>query len=127
MIEEKMPLHEGWKAVQFAQCGVRDSVTEDGVETSGGNFPERSRRFGYAEMLRDVFVAAIDQGQLLLAVIGLVSTIVVLKFSAQELIALVVKVLDSLERACVLGYVVAAVLVVLCFLRSRARRPSKTD
>jgi hypothetical protein len=97
------------------------------VATSGSNFPERSRRFGYAEMLRDVLVTAIEEGQFLLAVIGLVSTIVVLKFSAQELIALIVKVLDSLERAYVLGYLAAAVLAVLCFLRSRTRRPPKTE
>jgi len=94
---------------------------------SGGDFQERSRRFGYAEMLRYVLVAAIQEGQFLLAVIGLVSTIIVMKFSAQELIALIAKVFDALERACILGYLAAAVLAVLCFLRSRTRRPSKTD
>jgi hypothetical protein len=115
------------KAVQSAPREMRGSITEDGVGTSGSNFPERSRRFGYAEMLRDVLLAAIHEGEFLLAVTGLVCTIIVLKFSAQELIALVGKVLDALERGCVLGYLLAAVLVVQCFLRSRMRRPSKTD
>jgi hypothetical protein len=78
-------------------------------------------------MLRDVLVVAIDRGQFLLAVTGLVVTIVVVKFSAQELIALIVRVLDSLERGCLLGYLAAAVLGVSCFLRSRMRRPSQTN
>jgi hypothetical protein len=97
------------------------------VGTSGSNLPERSRRFGFAEMLRDVLVAAIIRGRFLLAVIGLVATTVVLKLSAQELIALIVRVLDSLERGYVLGYVAAAVLAVSCFWRSRTRRPPQAD
>ena len=94
--------------------------------TSGNNSPERSRRVGFAEMLRDVFVFAIDRGQLLGAVIGLALTIIVLKSSAQELSALIVRVLDSLERGCLLGYLAAAVLGVSCFLRSRTQRQSQT-
>jgi hypothetical protein len=94
---------------------------------SGSNVPERSGRFGFAEMLRDVLVVAIDRGQFLLAVIGLVVTTIVLKFSAQELVALIANVLGSMERAYVLGYVAAAVLAVSCFSRSRNHRQSKTD
>ena len=93
---------------------------------SGSNLPGRTHRFGFAEMLRDVFVLAIERGQFLLAVTALLMTIVVLKFSAQELIALVVRVLLSLERACLFGYLAAAVLVVSCFARSRKRGQSQT-
>jgi hypothetical protein len=49
---------------------------------------------------------------------------IVLKFSAQELITLVVRVLDSLERGCLLGYLAAAALAVSCFVRSRKLRQS---
>ena len=89
------------------------------MRTSGSNAPERSYRFGFAEMLRDVLVVAIERGQFLLAVIALVATVIVLKFSARELIDLLVRVLDSLERGCLFGYLVAAVLGVSCFVRSR--------
>lgn len=95
--------------------------------TNGYDAPERSRRFGFAEMLRDVLIVAIDRGQFLLAVTALVVTTIVLKFSAQELSALIVAVLDSLARGYVLGYVVAVVLTVSCFLRSRPRPPSQSD
>jgi len=97
------------------------------VGASGNDLRERARRFGFAEMLRDVLVVAIERGQFLLAVTALVVTIIVLKFSAQELITLVVRVLDSLERGCLLGYLAAAVLGVSCFLRSRMRRPSQAS
>lgn len=76
-------------------------------------------------MLRDVLVVAIERGQFLLAVIALVGTIIVLKFSAQELIVLVVRVLDALERGCLFGYLAAAVLAVSCFVRSRLFRQSQ--
>jgi hypothetical protein len=78
-------------------------------------------------MLRDVLVVALDKGQFLLAVSSLIAMVVVLKFSAQELITLVARVLDSLERGCLFGYLAAAVLAVSCFARSRKNNQSQTS
>jgi hypothetical protein len=75
-------------------------------------------------MLRDVLVVALERGQFFVATTSLVVIVVVLKFSAQELITLVVRVLDSIERGCLFGYL-AAVFGVSCFLRSRKRQQSQ--
>ena len=91
---------------------------------SGSNTSERSHRFGFAEMLRDVLVASIERGQFLVATISLIVTIIVLKLPGEAMSALIVKFLDSLERACFLGYVIAVVLAVSWFWRSRRHRQS---
>jgi hypothetical protein len=91
------------------------------VAKSGGNAPQRVHRFGFAEMLRDVLVASIERGQFLIATISLILTIVVLKLPGETMSALIVRVRDSFDRACFLGYVIAAVLAVSWFWHSRRR------
>ena len=87
-----------------------------------GNTSERSHRFGFAEMLRDVFVASMERGQFAIATSSLVVTIIVLKLSGEAINGLIVRFLDALERACFLGYVLAVVLAVAWFWRSRRQR-----
>ncbi len=94
------------------------------MRKSGGNSSERSHRFGFAEMLRDVLVVSIERGQFLSAALSLIAILIVLKLPAEVMSTVIVRLLDSLERGCIWGYLAAAVLAVSWIVHGRRRRPS---
>ncbi len=91
------------------------------MEKSGSNAPQRSHRFGFAEMLRDVLVTSIERGQFLSAMVSLIVITIVVKLPADLMSALFGRFLESLDRGCVLGYVAATALAVPWIWRWRWR------
>jgi hypothetical protein len=94
------------------------------VRKSEGSASERSHRFGFAEMLRDVFVVPIGRGEVLVTTASLVVVLIVLKLPGDLISALLMRLLDSLERGCIWGYLAAVVLGVPWVLRWLRRRQS---
>ena len=58
-------------------------------------------------MLRDVFLASIDRGQFLFAIVGFVIVIVILKMPSKDVSRLAFRLLDSIANGKALGYVLA--------------------
>jgi hypothetical protein len=77
-------------------------------------------------MLRDVFVVSIERGEMLVTTAGLVVVLIVLKLPGEVIGALLMRLLDSLERRCIWGYLAAVVLGVPWVLRWLRRRQLPT-
>jgi hypothetical protein len=92
------------------------------VRKSEGDVPARSHRFGFAEMLRDVLLASMERGEFPHAMSGLIAILIVLRLPAEVMSTLIVKLLESLERRCIWGYVAAAILAVSWMLGRRQHR-----
>jgi hypothetical protein len=82
----------------------------------------RQPNFGYAQMLRDVLVASINKGQFLLALVGLVGVIMVIKMPPADVSKLVFRLVESFENGKILGYVLALVFAVGWFWHARWQR-----
>jgi hypothetical protein len=79
-------------------------------------------------MLRDVLVASLELGRFLDAMLGFIVILLVLKLPAELIGALIVRLLDALERRCLWGYLAAAVLAVSWFVSWRKHRsPPATE
>lgn len=53
------------------------------------------QRLGFAQMLRDVFVTSINKGQFLVALIGFIVAIVILKMPPNDVSRVVFRIVDS--------------------------------
>jgi hypothetical protein len=69
-----------------------------------------SGKLGFAQMLRDVFVASINKGQFLVALIGFIVAIAFLKMPPADVSRVVFRIIDLVEGARLLGFAAAAVL-----------------
>ncbi|MEP7245691.1 MAG: hypothetical protein ABI885_18730 [Gammaproteobacteria bacterium] len=68
------------------------------------------------------FVASIDRGQFLFAIVGFVVVIVILKMRSQDVSKLAFRWLDSIESGKALGYVLALGVAAGWFWHSRYRQ-----
>jgi ABC-type multidrug transport system permease subunit len=81
-----------------------------------------ARRFGYAQMLRDILIASMNKGQFPVAIIALVLIVMILKMPAADVSRLVFHVLGLLERGSLLGYCLSSVLGMGWLLHARFQR-----
>jgi hypothetical protein len=82
----------------------------------------RAHQFGYAEMLRDVLVASINRGQFLIAIVGIVVMIAVMKMPQADVSKLIFRLVESMENGKLLGYLLAVVLALSWFYHARWQR-----
>lgn len=87
-----------------------------------GNAQGRQQKIGLAQMLRDVFVASIEKGQFVPAIVGGLSALVILKMPGEDVSRLVFRLIESIESARILGYVFAAALATGWFWHARWQR-----
>jgi hypothetical protein len=92
-----------------------------------GNAQGRQQKLGYAQMLRDVFVASINRGQFLLAVVGGLAALVIVKMPGEDVSRLVFRLVESIESGKILGYVLAMVLAIGWFWHARWQRRMITE
>src|SRR5262245_26218982 len=92
-----------------------------------GDAQGRQPKFGFAQMLRDVFVASINRGQFLLAIVGLLLALMILKMPPEDVSKLVFRLLESIENGKILGYVLAIILAMGWFWHARWQRRMITD
>jgi hypothetical protein len=71
---------------------------------------------------QDVFVASINKGQFLIALIGFIVAIVILKMPPTDVSRVVLRMVDLVESARILGFVAAAALAVGWFWHARWQR-----
>jgi hypothetical protein len=92
-----------------------------------GNTRGRQQKLGYAQMLRDIFVASINRGQFLVAIAGGLSALVIVKLSSGDVSRLVFRLVESVENGKLLGYVLAVALGSGWFWHVRWQRRAITQ
>jgi hypothetical protein len=78
-------------------------------------------------MLRDIFVASINRGQFLLAIVGGLLALVIVKMPGDDVSRLVFRLVESIESGKILGYVLAMVLAIGWFWHARWQRRMITE
>jgi hypothetical protein len=73
-------------------------------------------------MLRDVFIASINKGQFLFAIVGFVVAIMILKMPAADVSKLVFRMLDAIESAGAVGFILAIAVAGAWFWHARWQR-----
>jgi hypothetical protein len=79
-------------------------------------------KISWPQATRDVFVAAINRGQLPVLIFGLTALLMVWKLPDSEVGPLMHRILDRLEGGAILGWALATVLAIVWYLHSRAVR-----
>ena len=74
---------------------------------------------GLYSMLQSVLLASIEKGQFAVAVLGLVTIVMLLKMPSVEVGRLAFKLLDVVQRAAALGYVLALGILMAWMLHVR--------
>ncbi|MEQ1644684.1 MAG: hypothetical protein ABL959_14645, partial [Pyrinomonadaceae bacterium] len=77
---------------------------------------------GTAQAVRDIFLAAINKGQFLTAILGLILLVIVWRLPGADLSALVRSVLDSLVAGYLLGYALFVVTLGGWYVHARKMR-----
>lgn len=76
----------------------------------------------WAQAFRDIFIAAINRGQLLTAILGLFLIVVVWRLPQEDLSGFVRMVIESLISGHLLGYVLFVLTLTGWFVNSRRLR-----
>lgn len=76
----------------------------------------------WAQMVRDVFIAAINRGQFLTAILGLILVIIAWRLPTEDLSAFVKSIIESLKTGYLLGYVLFILAITGWFIHSKRLR-----
>lgn len=79
-------------------------------------------KISWAQAARDVFVAAINRGQLPVLILGLTVMMMIWKLPENEVGPLMHRILSRLEDGAVAGWLLALLLAIVWYLHSRAVR-----
>lgn len=97
---------------------AQQSSTKKAVSKSQG----RPSQIGFIQAIRDVLLASINRGQLLLLLMGVGVLVAIVRMTPEDLGKLANRLLDVLEKHHLLGYIFSFLALIAWFIHAKYQR-----